>query len=61
MKTFAPFDLATRDITEDPSLYEHYKNVIPVVSIDGNVKLAGSALSNPRTLKEMLRRAIFDT
>jgi hypothetical protein len=54
------FDLATQDISEDPNLFERYKNVIPVVSIDGIVKLAGAALLNPKNLNEILRRAMFN-
>jgi hypothetical protein len=54
------FDLATQDISEDPNLFERYKNVIPAVSIDGIVKLAGAALSNPKNLNEILRRAMFN-
>jgi len=53
------FDLTTRDITGDPELYERYKNMIPIISIDGTVKLAGAALSNSAILKETLKKAII--
>jgi hypothetical protein len=61
IRAVSGFDLATQDITEDPNLFERYKNMIPVVSIDGNVKLAGVAFSNPRNLNEILRRAMFNS
>ena len=59
LRSVGNFDLTTRDITEDAEIYERYKNIIPVISVDGAVKLAGSAVSNPLTLKEVLKRAIF--
>jgi hypothetical protein len=61
IRAVSGFDLATQDITEDPNLFERYKNMIPVVSIDSNVKLAGVAFSNPRNLNEILRRAMFNS
>jgi hypothetical protein len=35
LRSSETFDLTTRGITEDPELYEHYRNLIPVVSVDG--------------------------
>ena len=61
MRVGGRFDLATQDITQDSNLFERYKNIIPVVCIDGNLKLAGATLSNPRNMNEVLRRAIFNT
>jgi len=58
LRSAGNFDLTTRDITGDPELYERYKNMIPVISIDGTVKLAGIALSNSTILKRTLERAI---
>jgi len=52
------FDLSSQDIAADPELYERYRNIIPVVAVDGKVRLAGAALSNPRTLESKLRRAL---
>lgn len=60
LKEVEHFDLATRDITEDPELFERYKNIIPVVLIDGKVKLAGTAVSIPGDLKLALKRAIIN-
>lgn len=51
-------DITTKDITTDADLYERYRNIIPVISIDGRVGLAGVALSNPRTLESTLRKAL---
>ena len=53
------FEISTRDITTDPKLFETYKDVIPVVEVDGKVKLAGAILSNPNTLENVLRKALF--
>ena len=50
--------IVTRDITEDSELFERFKNIIPVVEVDGQVRLAGAALSNPRTLDATLERAL---
>lgn len=58
LKSSENFDLVTEDITEDPELHERYRNLIPVVSVDGTVKLAGAALSNSSTLKQTLEKAI---
>ena len=60
LKAVERFDLASRNITEDPELFERYKNIIPVVVIDGKVKLAGAAVSKPRDLKRALKRAIIN-
>jgi len=60
LKAVEHFDLATRDITEDPELFERYKNIIPVVLIDGKMKLAGAAISNPTDLNQVLKRAIIN-
>ena len=54
-----PLKISTRDITESPELYERYKYVIPVVEINGDIKLGGSTLSNQNTLEMVLRRAVF--
>jgi glutaredoxin len=59
LRAVESFDLTTQDITEDPALFERYKNIIPVVAIDGRVKLAGAALSNPN-LDEVLKRTIIN-
>jgi len=52
------FEVSTKDITTEPRLFERYKNIIPVVEIDGKIRLGGSALSNPNTLESTLRRAL---
>jgi len=53
------FELTTQDITSDPKLYERYRNLIPVVTVDCTVKLAGVALSNSIILKSTLKKAIL--
>lgn len=54
-----PLEILTRDITESSELYERYRHVIPVVEVNGKVRLGGSTLSNQSTLEIVLRRAIF--
>jgi predicted thioredoxin/glutaredoxin len=51
--------ISTRDITQDQELYERYKNLIPVVAINGKVKLAGAVLADPSTLEDVLRKTVF--
>jgi len=53
------FEISVKDIATDPELLETYRNIIPVVAIDGKVKLAGAILSNPNTLEAVLRKALF--
>jgi glutaredoxin len=53
------FRIATKDITQNQELYRRYRYLIPVVAVDGEVKLAGAVLANPITLEDVLRRAIF--
>jgi glutaredoxin len=55
------FDLGTQDITADVELFERYKDVIPVVEIDGKIRLGGSALANWSALEGVLRKALSST
>lgn len=59
LATEHPLKILTRDITESSELYERYKHVIPVVEVNGKVRLGGSTLSNQNTLEMVLRRALF--
>jgi glutaredoxin len=52
-------EISTRDISETSEMYERYKYMIPVVEVNGKIKLGGSTLSNQNTLEIVLRRAIF--
>jgi glutaredoxin len=51
-------ELSSQDITSNPELFERYKDMIPVVEINGKIKLAGSVLSSSYTREEVLRRAL---
>lgn len=53
--------IIAEDITKDPTLYERYHDAIPVVAVDGKIKLAGAVLSDPRILSGVLRKAINQT
>ncbi len=53
------FEISIKDITTDSQLFERYKNIIPVVEVDGKIRLAGAALSNPNTLEDALRKVLF--
>ena len=53
------FEVSVKDITTDSELFERYKNIIPVVVIDGKVRLAGTLLANPKTIEDVLRKAVF--
>jgi hypothetical protein len=59
--TSAEIEISTDDITRNPILLNRFHDLIPIVSVDGKVKLAGAALSNPRVLREVLSKAIFST
>jgi glutaredoxin len=59
LATEHPLEISTRDITESSDLHERYWDIIPVVEIDGKVRLGGSTLSNPKTLESVLRRTVF--
>ncbi len=52
------FELLTEDITNAADFFERFKEIIPVVEIDGKIRLAGAALSDPSTLESALRRAL---
>ena len=52
------FDISIKDITTDSKLFDSYRNIIPVVEVDGKVRLAGAALSNPNTLEGTLRKVL---
>ncbi len=56
-----PFEISIKDITTDSDLLEHYRNIIPVIVIDGKVRLAGEMLANPNTIEDVLRKAVFST
>jgi hypothetical protein len=51
-------ELSSQDITEDPELFMRYKDLIPVVEVDGKIRLGGSVLSNPNTVEHVLRKAL---
>ena len=53
--------IATGDITRHQEFFGRYKYLIPIVAVDGKVKLTGAALANLITLEDMLRRTIFHT
>lgn len=53
------FEIALKDITTDSELYERYRNLIPVIVIDGMVRLAGETLTNPITLRDVLWKTLI--
>jgi glutaredoxin len=53
------FKLSTEDITKDSGLFERFKDLIPVVEIDGEIRLAGVVLSDSNALDSVLRKALF--
>ena len=59
MQATYDFKLSTEDITKDSALHERFKNVIPAVEVDGKIRLAGAALSNPNSLNFVLRKTLF--
>ncbi len=61
MSTDVPLEISTQDITTNEQLFERYKDRIPIVEIDGKIRLGGSALSNRNTLEDVMRNAIFSS
>ena len=61
LQTERSFELLTRDITENTEAYERFKNSIPVVEIDGKIRLGGTTLANRSSLEEVLRKALTDS
>lgn len=53
------FKLSTEDIAKDSGLFERFKDMIPVVEIDGEIKLAGVVLSDSNALDSVLRKTLF--
>jgi len=53
-----PLDLSTVDITTSADLFQRYKETIPVVEIDGRVRLGGATLANTSTLSAVLWKAL---
>jgi glutaredoxin len=53
------FEISIKDITTDSQLFDKYKNIIPVIEVDGKVTLAGTALANPNTSANALRRTVL--
>lgn len=51
-----PFNLVEVDITQDPCLYEKYKEKIPIISINGRETFFYKV--NPKEFKEELKRTI---
>ena len=60
LKAIENFDLTTQDITKNPEVFERYKNIIPVVAVNGRVKLAGAAVSELNDLEHLLKKAIIN-
>lgn len=52
------FELSIQDITVDSQLFERYWNIIPVVSVDGVIKLTAESLPSPSGLESLLRNAL---
>ena len=55
------FEILVKDITTDSELFERYRNIIPLVTIDGRIRLAGATLANPNTLEGVLRKALISS
>ena len=53
------FRLSTEDITKDSGLFERFKDLIPVVEIDGEIRLAGVVLSDSNAPDSVLQKTLF--
>ena len=52
------FEISIQDITTDSELLERYKEMIPVVSVDGEVKFTAESLSGGMSLENSLRSVL---
>jgi glutaredoxin len=53
-----PLKIASVDIMANEDLFQRYKEMIPVVEIDGRVRLGGTTLANRLTLSTVLQNAL---
>jgi glutaredoxin len=52
------FEVTVRDITTDAKLFERYKNIIPVVSINERIVFTAESLARSVGLTRALREAL---
>jgi len=55
------FEISVKDISEDSHLFQRYKNIVPLIAVDGKVRLAGATFSDPSMVKDLLRKVLLPT
>ena len=58
MSSTHALEISIQDIASDSDLFESYKEMIPVVSVDGAVKFTAESLSGGMNLENSLRSAL---
>ena len=58
MNSTHTLEISIEDITSDSDLFERYKDLIPVVSVDGEVKFTAKSLSGGMSLENSLRSVL---
>lgn len=51
--------ISTEDISAENELFERYKNIVPLVTIDGKVILTAESLAGRREFEGSMRSALF--
>ena len=59
MNSTHTLEISIQDITSDSNLFERYKEIIPVVSVDGEVKFTAESLTRGMNLENSLRSALM--
>ena len=59
MNSTHTLEISIQDITSDSDLFERYKEIIPVVSVDGEVKFTAESLTRGMNLEKSLRSALM--
>ena len=58
MNSTHALEISIQDITSDSDIFERYKELIPVVSVDGEVRFTAESLSSGMNLESSLRSAL---
>ena len=59
LSTTRSLEISTVNIATNADLFQRYKETIPIVEIDGKVRLGGATLANRSTLPTVLLNALM--
>lgn len=58
MNSTHAFEISIQDITPGSDLFERYKDKIPVISVDGEVRFTAESISSGMNLENSLRSVL---